>query len=440
VSKGTVVLTNARLWDGTGNDVTPNATIRVADGLITAVETGSAPAATGALDAGPTIDVGGASVIPGLVDMHVHLTTSSERTKPVDNAIYRTLTTRPEKLLHGLRNAMRSLASGFTTLRVMGHREVGEVELRDFIDRGWLPGPRLKVAPWPISMTGGRGDLFLPTTVGREVWDTADGVEACRALVRMQRKMGADFIKVTASGGMLSSGDKPHWPNYTVDELRVIAEEAHTYDMRVAAHAHSTEGIRRSLDAGIDSIEHGSFLTEELVAQMVEQGTYLVPTLAINQWILDRGRDSGATAEGISKLEQAGHRQVESVQMALVAGVKIAMGTDSTGTICPLGHHARELELMVACGMSPTGALASATRVAAEALALEHEQGTLEPGKIADLVVVNGDPTVDINVLRLPGGIRSVYRAGVDVSDPWPGLTEILRETDTLFPQVGAPA
>jgi imidazolonepropionase-like amidohydrolase len=328
---------------------------------------------------------------------------------------------------------MRALAAGFTTLRVMGHRDVGEVELRHFIDSGFLPGPRLKVSSWPISMTGGRGDLFWPSSLPRDPWDTADGIEECRKVVRLQRKLGADFIKVTASGGMLSSGDRPHWPNYTVDELRVIADEAHTYDMRVAAHAHSTSGIKRSLAAGIDTIEHGSFLDDECIEMMLERGTYLVPTLAINDWILSRGRSSGAQADGIAKLERAGRAQLDSLQKAIAAGVKIAMGTDSTGTICPFGQHARELELYVQAGMSPAAALATATGVAAQALGLEDEQGTIDVGKIADLVVVDGDPTVDISLLRRPGGIRRVYRAGVDVTDPWPLVTDAMRGEEKLF-------
>jgi imidazolonepropionase-like amidohydrolase len=429
---GSVILTNARLWDGTGTPVQPQVTIRVTDGIITSVDAGLAQPGEQA------VDLGGATVIPGLTDLHVHLTTSSDRTRPVDNALYRTLTTKPEKLLHGIRNAYRSLAAGFTTLRVMGHRDVGELELRNFIDAGLLPGPRMKVSAWPISMTGGRGDLFWPATIAREQWDTADGIDAVRTVVRMQRKAGADFIKVTASGGMLSSGDKPHWPNYTAAELAAIVEEAHTYDMRVAAHAHSEEGIRRCLAAGMDTIEHGSFLTQELAEQMAAQGTFLVPTLAINQWILDRGKDSGASPEGIAKLEGARRRQAESVQMAMAAGVRITLGTDSTGTICPLGHHARELELLVDVGMTPQDALTAATRTAAEALGTTETAGTIEPGKAADLVVVNGDPTGDIGLLRKPGGITSVYLGGINVTDPWPLLRGMMNDADAMFPPLGA--
>jgi imidazolonepropionase-like amidohydrolase len=410
VTSGGFDLFNARVWDGTGSDVLPSATIRVRGRRISEVipSWGTEPDATGY----PTIDARGATVIPGLIDAHVHLTTTSVHDVPVDNEAYRANTTAPTKLLHGLRNAERALSAGFTTLRVMGHRGVGETDFRDFIAQGLLPGPRLLVAPWPVSMTGGRGDLFYPSAWPRRKWDTADGIDECRKIVRLQRKSGADFIKVTASGGMLSGGDKPHWPNYTVEELAAIVDEAHTYDMKVAAHAHSASGIKRALDAGVDTLEHGTFLDQECMDQMIDQGTYLVPTLAINDWIHARGQSSGAKAEGVDKVKHAIRKQVEMLQMAMQGGVKIALGTDSTGTICPFGEHARELELYVEAGMTESSALLTASKTAAEALGISDQQGTIEPGKIADFVVLNGDPLSDIGLLRREGGIRTVIREG----------------------------
>ncbi len=414
-----LILTNLDLWTGLDDAPLPEMTVRVVDGRISAIE-------EGAVTEPGAVDLGGATVIPGLVDAHVHLTTTSILSKPTDNAIYRALTPEPEKLLHGLRNSMRSLAAGFTTLRVMGHRGVGEVQLRDFIDGGLLPGPRMLVAPWPISMTGGRGDLFWPATAPRDPEDTADGIDECLKMVRLQRKRGADFIKVTASGGMLSAGDRPHWPNYTFDELRAITEEAHTYDMRVAAHAHSAEGIKRALRAGFDTIEHGSFLDDECLELMLASGAHLVPTLAITDWILRSQEASGASPEGIAKLRDAGRRQTEAFQRAYAAGVPVAMGTDTSGTICPPGQHAREMELYVQAGLTPAQALRTATVVAAEALGVDAEIGSIEVGKVADLVAAAGDPTQDIGLLRRPGGIAKVYRAGRDVTEPWPALSPML--------------
>jgi imidazolonepropionase-like amidohydrolase len=304
----------------------------------------------------------------------------------------------------------------------MGHRDVGEVELRTFTDQKLITGPRLLVSPWVISMTGGRGDLFYPANWPRAVFDTADGVDECRKVVRLQRKQGANFIKVTASGGMLSESDQPHWPNYREEELRAIVEEAHDYEMTVAAHAHSTEGINRALAAGVDTLEHGTHLDERHVEMMLKQGTYFVPTLAIADWIATNGKARGVRPDGLAKITKTKERQIESVQLAHKAGVKIAMGTDSTGTLCPFGQHAREIELYVEAGLSPVEALMTATSIAAEALGLAHEIGALEVGKAADVVLVNGDPTKDVTILRRDGGIRSVFRQGIPVTSLWPAL------------------
>jgi len=422
-------LVGARVWIGESAESIEHGHVSVRNGLIAAVGPG-APAAEAGI---PVVDGAGRTVIPGLADAHVHLTTTSRHVAPVDNAAYRALTDGPTKLLHGIRNAMRALAAGFTTLRVMGHRDVGEPQLRDFVDDGLLVGPRMLVAPWVVSMTGGRGDLFWPATVERDPLDTADGIDAVRRMVRLQRKRGADFIKVTASGGLLSGGDRAHWPNYTLDELRTIVDEAHDYDMRVAAHAHSSEGIRRALLAGVDTIEHGSFIDDEGIDLMLRSGAWLVPTLAINDWVVAHGERGSVTAEGLAKAKAAMRTGWDNVRKAWEAGVPIAMGTDSTGTICPFGEHARELELYVeAMGMTPAQALTTATRGAAEALGIADEQGTIAVGKAADLVVVEGDPLQDVSLLR-SGGIRTVYRRGRDVTDPWPGVSEQLRAEGAFF-------
>jgi imidazolonepropionase-like amidohydrolase len=365
-------------------------------------------------------DCQGATAIPGLSDIHVHLTTNSDMRQIVDNATYRAFVPGTEKLLHGMRNGLRALAAGFTTLRVMGHRESGDVDLSSMINRGLILGPRLSVAPWVISMTGGRGDLFYPAALPRQPLDTADGLEECRKVVRTQRKLGADFIKFTASAGTLSAGDKVHWPNYTVDEMKIIVSEAHDYDMRVAAHAHSTEGIRRVLEAGVDTVEHGSFIDEACIEIMLKQGTWLVPTLSISDFTISRGEKSGARPEGIAKMKIARDERRNNIRKAMEAGVKIAMGTDSSGNLCPFGNHARELELYVELGMAPWAALETATVNAAAALGREDVSGKLKKGATADVVLLNGNPLEDIYVLRRAGGIRAVFKDGQDVTSPWP--------------------
>ena len=414
-----IIIDDVALWRGKGETVEPGMAIRLANGRIAEI----ARKGTIAVPADSEfVDGAGTTAIPGLCDAHVHLTTNSDYRKVVDNATYRALVPGAEKLLHGIRNGLRALAAGVTTLRVMGHRDSGDVELASMIERGLIIGPRLLVAPWVISMTGGRGDLFYPAAFPRQPLDTADGVEECRKVVRLQRKLGAGFIKVTASAGVLSADDKVHWPNYTVEEMRTIVSEAHDYDLKVAAHAHSTEGIRRALLAGVDTLEHGSNLDDACIELMLKQGTYLVPTLAIMDSLARQGAATGASAQGLAKLEIARENQSRSIRKAIAAGVKIVMGTDSSGTLCRFGEHARELELYVELGMTPAQALETATSVAAEALGLASEIGTLEVGRAADLVLVNGNPLKEIGVLREPSGLAHVFKGGVDVTRPWSAL------------------
>ncbi len=417
-------LRNLSLWPGEGPKLQPSMAILIENGVFSAVapEAELQPPGNAAV-----IDAGGAVAIPGLTDAHVHLTTNSDFDTTVDNATYRALVPGAEKLLHGVRNGLRALAAGFTTLRVMGHRDGGDLALASFIRRGLIPGPRLLVAPWVISMTAGRGDLFYPQQWPRAPLDCADGVDECRLVVRTHRKLGADFIKFTASAGLLSAGDQPHWPNYTVAEMRAMVEEAHDCDLRVAAHAHAVEGIRRALAAGVDTIEHGSFLDAACIETMLAQNTALVPTLAISDFVLSRGAASGARAQGLEKMRSVRAVKVANIQAAIAAGVKVAMGTDASGNLCPFGQNARELEIYVEIGMAPWQALETATIRAAEALGLEDEIGRVAPGRAADLVLLDGDPLSDIGVLRREGGIKSVFKDGRDVTAPWPVLDLGLR-------------
>lgn len=263
-------------------------------------------------------------------------------------------------------------------------------------------------------MTHGHGDLFYPPYTPRRRWDTADGVEECRKVVRLQAREGADFIKVMASGGM-ARGEQPHWPNYSVAELTAIVETAHDLDLRVAAHALSIEGIRRSLEAGVDSIEHGSYLDRDAAAEMADRGTFLVPTMAFNDWCQREGTLRGLTEQGVEDLRDAHDRTLESFAMAREAGVRIVMGTDSSGTLCPFGAHARELELYVNYGMTIDEALATATRNAAQLLD-RPDLGALRAGAAGDVVVVEGDVLSDISLLAQTANIRHVVRAGRDLS------------------------
>ncbi|MEM6890999.1 MAG: amidohydrolase family protein [Pseudomonadota bacterium] len=413
------VIHKTTLWRGREDATEPDMSVRLEHGKITEITASSEIVIP---EDAQVVDGTGTTTTPGLCDVHVHLTTNSDFNHVVDNATYRGLVPGSEKLLHGIRNGLRALTCGVTTLRVMGHRESGDVQLADFIERGLLPGPRLLVAPWVMSMTGGRGDLFYPAELPRQEFDTADGVEECRKVVRLQRKLGAHFIKLTASAGLLSAGDKVHWSNYTVEEMKAIVQEAHDYDLKVAAHAHATKGIKRALEAGVDTLEHGSFLDDECIEMMQKQGTFLVPTLLIVDWIARNGAKTGVRADGLEKLEAARQLQRASIEKAIDAGVKIAMGTDSSGTLCPFGNHGREIELYVELGMSPAAALASATSVAAEALGMEDQIGMLDVGKDADIVVFRENPLEDISVLTRDGAIQAVFKSGIDVTNPWPAV------------------
>ncbi|GAA0603189.1 amidohydrolase family protein [Sporichthya brevicatena] len=407
---GDVAVEGGLLWVGPGQTY-QDGLVYVRDGVV--VHAG--PAQPGIVPPGtPRINATGCTVLPGLIDAHVHLTTNSDHRNVIPSDTYRGQVTRPAKLLHGQRNAWRALAAGFTTLRVMGHRGVGEIELRDFIDSGLAVGPRLVVSPWWITMTHGHGDLFYPPYTPRRQWDTADGVEECRKLVRLQAREGADFIKVMASGGM-ARGEQPHWPNYTVEELTAIVETAHDLDLRVAAHALSIEGIRRCLAAGVDSIEHGSYLDRDAAAEMAARGTFLVPTMAFNDWCQQEGLLRGLTEQGVADLSDAHDRTLEAFAFAREAGVRVVMGTDSSGTLCPFGAHARELELYVKHGMTVDEALATATVNAAELLD-RPDLGALRAGAAGDIVVVEGDVLADITRLGQRENIQHVVRAGQDLS------------------------
>ncbi|MCS5498265.1 amidohydrolase family protein [Cnuibacter physcomitrellae] len=411
-----------RVWTP-GADVIPDGVVIVTDGTISAV---GARDTTPMPEGATLVDATGTTVVPGLIDMHVHLSGNSDRRIRDTGGDYLANATIATKTLDAFRNAQRGLMAGFTTLRSISTQDGGQLELRDFAARGLLMIPRLFVAPWWLTMTGGHGDLFYPTWYQRRQWDTADGVDGVRLAVRKQLSIGADFIKVMASGGTLSHGDKPTWPNYTTAEIEAAVDEAHTYDLKVAAHAHSIEGIERSLDAGVDSIEHGTYMTDEQHVRMVETGTFLVPTLSISDWVVSQGANSGATPEHVERAHAMRENRRAAFVRAHEAGVRIAMGTDG-GSYAPLGANARELELYVELGLTPAEALTTATATAADLLG-RSDLGRLEPGAVGDVVCVEGDLLADISLLRVRGGIRTILKDGRDVTNAGLVSTELFPE------------
>jgi imidazolonepropionase-like amidohydrolase len=352
--------------------------------------------------------------MPGLIDGHVHLLSYAGHGRS-DIHLWNVTTFVEEQTLHAAANALTALRCGVTTLRDMaGSRP--EVAVKHAIDDGVLDGARI-VASGFVGMTAGHGDLFCPAAIDRRLWQPADGPHECRKLVRQYARDGVDFIKICTSGGVLSVGDRSEWRNFTMEETLAIVDEAHALGKRVAAHAHTRSGIRQALEAGVDTLEHGSDLDDELIELLLRNDTWLCPTLSISEFILTRGAARGVPQASLDKARAMRERQIASVRRAWEAGARIFMGTDSCNTMA-FGAHAWELELMQRdMGMSPMDALVAATAGAAEALDIAHLTGQLAAGFAADILIVQGDPLADLSLLRDPENIIGVYREGRLVVD-----------------------
>jgi imidazolonepropionase-like amidohydrolase len=381
----------ARVFDGVSEGTSEDAVVVVRDGRIVSVIASNDPPAQAEL-----IDLGDATLLPGLIDAHVHLVWSaSAEPHEVVSRESRALT-----VLRCAANATLHLRAGVTTVRDVGATDGLSVEIGRAIDLGIVPGPRVVAAGRAIAMTGGHG-WFL----GRE----ADGPEAVRHAVRSELKTGATCIKLMASGGVYGHAEEPGSPQLTVEEMRAGVEEAHKAGRKIAAHAYSVTAISNALEAGADSIEHGSFIDRPTAERMREQGAYLVPTMSVYAAMSDKGSELGAPDYITRKTAEILDASVEAFKLAMDVGVKIAAGTDCGAPGHLHGTLFQELELMVKSGATPTQALRYGTSTAAELLGLGRQIGTLEPGKRADIVAVNGDPLQDITALR---EVRMVVRDG----------------------------
>lgn len=401
-----VALVGGRLIDGNGGPPLDDACLLIGGRDILAV---GRRADIGIPDDARVYDLRGKTLLPGLIDAHVHLRSYAGKDRS-DFYLWGHATFQEEQVLHAAANARRALEAGFTTLRdAAGGR--AEVALKHVTDQQLLDGARVIVAGF-VGMTGGHGDLFTPPAVDRRPHQTADGPDECRKLVRAYARDGVDWIKICTSGGVLSLGDESEWRNYTLDEVRVIVDEAHALGKRVAAHAHTRPGVRQALDGGVDSIEHGSSLDAELIGRMLDSGTWLCPTLAVTEQIHAHGRERGLPEAALVKNEAVRTSRLESIRAAAAAGVRIFCGTD-TSSILPFGQHAWELELLVTLlHVSPMRALQIATRDAAQAIGLGKRSGVLEAGRWADVLIVEGDPLADVRVLQAQERIRGVFRDG----------------------------
>jgi imidazolonepropionase-like amidohydrolase len=397
----TIAIRAGRLIDGTGDAPRLDVVVLIEGERIVAA------GADVAVPAGARIiDLGGATLLPGLIDLHTHLTDSGSmhweeillKTTPGQAAIY------------GVRNANATLLAGFTTCRDMGPTwPYVDVDLKKMIDEGVVPGPRLQVAGNYISATGGAGDarqfsIYVDVPI---VQNLADGPDEVRRAARTNFKNGADFLKILATGAVLSKGIPPGAQQYTDEEIRAAVEVAEQWGRFAAAHAHGAEGIKAAIRAGVRTIDHGTMLDDEGIALMKERGTYLAPTLYVGDYILEEGAAKGIPDSEIARERALAETDNASFRAALAAGLPMPLATDAG--VFPHGLNARELAVRVGEGEPPMRAIESATRIAAEAMGWDDRVGTVAPGMLADLIAVAGDPIADITELER---VRFVMKGG----------------------------
>ncbi|MFZ0427547.1 MAG: amidohydrolase family protein [Acidobacteriota bacterium] len=407
-AKDVSIIRAGKLIDTENGRVLDNQMILIEDGVIQAVgPTLAVP------DGARVIDLSSATVLPGLIDCHVHITGESSgnyyenlfRRSFVDSAILAHL------------YARRTLEAGFTTCRSLGSDGFVDVALRNAIDRGDVPGPRLQVAGYYISSTGGHGDMvgfspWLGTRMPEEISGIANGVDAVREKVRYLVKYGADVIKFGASAGVLSEEGSVGAPQYTQAEMNAIVDEANMWGRKACAHAHGTEAIKMAVRAGVASVEHGSLIDDEGITLMKQHGTYLVADIYNDDYILSEFEKLGFPQHILDKERLVGRKQRENFRKAVSAGVKVAYGTDAG--VYPHGWNGKQFAKMVEWGMTPMQAIQSATVRAADLLGWQEKVGAVAEGKLADIIAVQQDPLQDITALE---SVDFVMKGGVVYKD-----------------------
>jgi len=397
--EATIALRCGRIIDVVAGRASGPATIVIRGERIESI--GNAPIPAGAA----VVDLASMTCLPGLMDLHSHIEINPDSLTGSDLG-----RSSAERALDGLHNAQTMLQAGFTTLRDVGafDRYYATVAIRNAITSGRAIGPRLFVAPHLLGPTGGHGDfnalaadlqIEVPTRV-------ADGADEIRRTIREEVKYGADWIKVAATGGVMSAGDNPHHTAYTEEELRAAVDETHRLGRKITVHAIGTEGIRAAVRAGVDCVEHGTLIDDETIALMTQRGTCLVPTIYVANYIIDNGPQMGFPAESIAKGRALREARDKHLRRAFAAGVKTAFGSD---TIFPHGDAAREFAELVRLGVSNAEAVRAATVNAAQVLGIADQVGTLERGKLADIVAVNANPLEDIRTLEQ---VRFVMKGG----------------------------
>jgi hypothetical protein len=386
----TVVVRAAHMIDVLAGKRVDQAQVTITDGRITAVGRQGDAVPAGA----EVIDLGQRTLLPGLIDMHVHLTSDPTLSG------YRGLEfTDNFSTVIGVANARKTVDAGFTTVRNVGSGNFDDVAIKQGIEAGYVPGPRIVPATYALGATGGHCDSTeFPPSITVPSPQIANTPEEFRALVRKMRKYGAEVIKICATGGVFSKTDSVGAQQMSFDELKAVADEAHMLGMRVAAHAHGTAGINDALRAGIDTIEHASLADEESFKLAKAKGAWLDMDIYNDDYILAEGEKNGVFAESLAKEKMIGRKQRETFRAAHAAGVKLLFGTD--GGVYPNGYNARQFAKMVEWGMTPIEAIQAATKSAAEALDRTADVGAIATGRYGDLIAVDGDPLADVRTLE----------------------------------------
>jgi imidazolonepropionase-like amidohydrolase len=401
-SAETVIVTADRMIDVVSGKVVDHPAVTIVDGRIT----GIADARTIRFGSDVKhIDLGSKTILPGLIDMHVHLTGLAEiggyRGLQYTDAFWGAVS---------VANAKKTLEAGFTSVRNVGADAFQDVGLRQAIDGGWVPGPRITTATYAIGATGGHCDNnALPPSRDRKEASVVNSPEEARAKVRWLHKYGAQVIKICATGGVFSLGDSVGGQQLSLEEMKAIADEAHMLHLKVAAHAHGDEGIRTAILAGIDTIEHCSLASDETIKLAVAHKTWFDMDIYNDDYILATGTANGTEQESLDKEKVIGLKQRQTFQRAVKAGVRMIFGTDAG--VYPHGDNGRQFAKMVEWGMTPIQAIRAATSDAAEALGKTNDVGAIAVGRYGDIVAVDGDPLADVRVLEkvsavIKGGVR----------------------------------
>jgi imidazolonepropionase-like amidohydrolase len=388
-SAETVVVTAAKMVDVLAGKTIDSPVVVITDGRITSVSSG------GAVPAGAKrIDLGSKTILPGLIDMHVHLTSLAEiggyRSLRYTDSFWQAV---------GVANAKKTLEAGFTTVRNVGSADFDDVGLMQAIDGGWIPGPRIVPATYAIGATGGHCDEnMLPPSYDKKQPQVINSPEEARTKVRWLHKYGAKVIKICATGGVFSLGDAVGAQQLSFDEMKAIADEAHMLGLKVAAHAHGADGIRTAIQAGIDTIEHASLADDEGIKLAAQKKTWFDMDIYNDDYILATGTANGTEQESLDKEKMIGRLQRETFRKAFRAGVPMLFGTDAG--VYPHGQNARQFAKEVEWGMTPMQAIQSATKSAAEALGQTADVGAIAVGRYGDIIAVDGDPTQDVRTLE----------------------------------------